>query len=136
MTLAWARVRRRLPAVPWYAPAVGGYFALVALVAWLGRRVGCSAELCLFKRLTGLPCPTCGTTRGALLILGGRPLEGFLCNPLVFAVAAAAVLVVVVRLAAGRAVRIRLSRRERIALWWTFAALAAANWLYVILYVH
>jgi len=35
----------------------------------------------LFKRVTGVPCPSCGTTRSVLSILKGDVLEGILWNP-------------------------------------------------------
>jgi len=37
--------------------------------------------VCLFKRVTGVPCPSCGTTRSVLSILKGDILEGILWNP-------------------------------------------------------
>ena len=44
---------------------------------------------CTFRALTGLPCPTCGSTRALLALAGGHPVEAFLWNPLVVALAAA-----------------------------------------------
>ncbi len=38
---------------------------------------------CTFRHLTGFPCPTCGSTRAALALASGHPLEAFLWNPLV-----------------------------------------------------
>ena len=38
--------------------------------------------LCLLKATTGLPCPSCGTTRSVLLLLQGCIQEGILLNPL------------------------------------------------------
>lgn len=37
--------------------------------------------VCLFKQVTGIPCPSCGTTRSVLSILKGDILEGILWNP-------------------------------------------------------
>lgn len=36
------------------------------------------------RLITGFPCPGCGGTRAALLILQGRPQEAFRMNPAVF----------------------------------------------------
>jgi hypothetical protein len=47
---------------------------------------------CVFRSITGVPCPTCGATRGALALLDGRLIDGLAFNPLV---ATAAVLFVV-----------------------------------------
>jgi hypothetical protein len=44
---------------------------------------------CLLRSLTGIPCPTCGATRGALALLDGRLLEALALNPLVTAGAVA-----------------------------------------------
>ncbi len=35
---------------------------------------------CLFFVLTGLRCPSCGITRGILLLLKGEPLKAMACN--------------------------------------------------------
>jgi hypothetical protein len=37
---------------------------------------------CPFRALTGLPCLSCGTTRTAVALLGGRPLDALATNPL------------------------------------------------------
>lgn len=37
--------------------------------------------VCLVKRVTGVPCPSCGTTRSVLSILKGDILEGIQWNP-------------------------------------------------------
>jgi len=38
---------------------------------------------CTFRSLTGIPCPTCGATRGVLALLHHHPGQAFLLNPLV-----------------------------------------------------
>jgi hypothetical protein len=38
---------------------------------------------CVLREITGLPCPTCGATRGALALLEGRFVDAVLLNPLV-----------------------------------------------------
>jgi hypothetical protein len=37
---------------------------------------------CLFKRITGIPCPSCGSTRSILELASGHFQEAFLLNPL------------------------------------------------------
>jgi Protein of unknown function (DUF2752) len=37
---------------------------------------------CPFRRLTGIPCPTCGTTRAAVALLGGHLGAALALNPL------------------------------------------------------
>jgi 1,6-anhydro-N-acetylmuramate kinase len=45
--------------------------------------------VCPFKRLTGLPCLSCGTTRAALALLRGDLAVAFHFNPLATALGAA-----------------------------------------------
>ena len=37
--------------------------------------------LCIFKNITGVPCPSCGTTRAIQLILHGKIIESLYMNP-------------------------------------------------------
>jgi hypothetical protein len=37
--------------------------------------------VCLFKRITGIPCPSCGSTRSVLSILKGDFIGALLWNP-------------------------------------------------------
>ena len=37
---------------------------------------------CAFRAITGVPCPTCGTTHAAVALLHGRLLAAFAANPL------------------------------------------------------
>jgi hypothetical protein len=39
-------------------------------------------EVCLFKMVTGIPCPSCGSTRSAINLLKGNWFQGFYINPL------------------------------------------------------
>lgn len=36
---------------------------------------------CIFKNVTGIPCPSCGTTRAVQLILQGKIIESLYMNP-------------------------------------------------------
>ena len=38
--------------------------------------------VCLFKNLSGMPCPSCGSTRAILLLLEGNLLDSVKMNPL------------------------------------------------------
>ncbi|HPR64683.1 MAG TPA: DUF2752 domain-containing protein [Thermoanaerobaculia bacterium] len=37
---------------------------------------------CVFHQMTGYPCPTCGSTRAALTLLHGHPIQALAYNPL------------------------------------------------------
>jgi hypothetical protein len=41
-------------------------------------------EVCLIKKLTNVPCPSCGSTRSMLSILNGEYWQGLKWNPLGF----------------------------------------------------
>ena len=110
--------------------------ATVALAAaWLLLRI--PVPPCVFHRLTGLPCPTCGATRCAVHLLHLRPGQAFLMNPLLFlgfvAIAvydAYALIVLVFRLPRVRDLRLppRAARLVRIGV----AVVVLANWAYLI----
>ncbi len=89
---------------------------------------------CRFRTLTGLPCPTCGTSHAAVAMLQGHLGEAFAANPLM---SVAALLVLVGGLAAP--FWVLLARRrlppvpERVPRWALVAALALAllNWAFL-----
>ncbi|MBN2582477.1 MAG: DUF2752 domain-containing protein [Planctomycetes bacterium] len=123
----------RLPHVPWWAVAI--------IVLWLilvgGTEIAqhyahVDVSLCAFKRLTGLPCPSCGSTRAAESLLAGHPVRAWLYNPLISTVVAMAGAVLGVRLVAARAVRLDMSQREIHAATLLLIALVLINWAYLI----
>lgn len=56
--------------------------AIAALAPW-ARSVARALPACPFRSLTGIPCPTCGTTHALLALLALHPLRAFAFNPLV-----------------------------------------------------
>ena len=40
-----------------------------------------AAEVCLFKRVTNIPCPSCGSTRAVLSLINGDFLKSLYINP-------------------------------------------------------
>jgi hypothetical protein len=133
--IAWVHVRRR-PNWPWWS--------ILLVVLWTGlgsanlllaASAGQPQALCLFKHLTGRPCPTCGFTRGALLLLSGHPIQGWLHNPLLFSLLAGFAVMTGVRVVLARGLTVRPRRQEKKAVWIMALVLFALNWLYVIRYV-
>ncbi len=53
-------------------------FTLLALERWTGMEV----PACLFKRVTGYPCPTCGSTRAMESLLHAKVGNALALNPL------------------------------------------------------
>lgn len=45
-----------------------------------------SAEVCLFKYVTNIPCPSCGSTRSVISIIKGDFATSMLLNPLGFVI--------------------------------------------------
>jgi len=135
MKIDVVQVCRRPQWPVWAVIVVLGWLALGGAAVWLSSyhdRVVC---LCLIKRFTGLPCPTCGFTRGVLSLLSGRPGQVWLYNPLLFSVLALFIAVTGIRILFARGLRIRLTRTEGAVAWLIAAVLLAANWAYVIFYV-
>jgi hypothetical protein len=70
------------------APPLGLIFGGVLVLGLLAARVwlglGLFRPQCPLHAWTGLPCPTCGTTRMLEALFAGRLLEAFSWNPLVF----------------------------------------------------
>jgi len=50
-------------------------------------------SVCLFKEITGLPCPSCGTTRSLGLLMHGEFRESLMMNPFGMLLALALVVV-------------------------------------------
>jgi len=130
------KVPRRLDWPWWSVAIVLGWLGLVAASVALSQAKGFEISLCMFKKLTGLPCPTCGATRGCLSILHGHIIDGWLFNPMLFTIFGLWVASVALRLGFGRAVKFNLSRRQRIISWIAITVMVLVNWAYLIAYVH
>ena len=76
------RAPRRWPEVGFAPVAVGIVWAALVVVFVLVKPAGTEATPCLFRNATGLPCPTCGSTRAALAVADGRLLDAVMLNPL------------------------------------------------------
>jgi hypothetical protein len=90
---------------------------------------------CNFRSLTGIPCPTCGTTRAATAFLNGDLLTAFAANPLaataglLFVVGAPVAVLWTIARWPLPALPTPLPRWSRIAV----VALIAVNWVFVII---
>lgn len=70
----WMQVRREIFGLAFI-------LCIVGIVISIAHHMGIS--LCLFRRLTGLPCPCCGMTRACFAVLKGNLVEAVRSNPLV-----------------------------------------------------
>ena len=91
--------------------------------------------LCPLKRLLGVPCPSCGTTRALVRLLHGEVCGAFELQPLAtgaVCLLTPAALAVRLALGAGRARALLAAAARRPAFWCAVAAAVLANWVYVI----
>lgn len=110
---------------------VGFWGALVVLGILQEGRGTPAPETCLFHRLVGHPCPTCGSTRVVLGFAQGSWGEALRLNPLVAVGLVLTGLWLGSRLLTGRALRLEASPRERTLLLLGGLVLLALNWLWV-----
>ncbi len=102
-------------------------------LAWLHR---CGVSVCLFRRLTGVPCLTCGATRAFAALLAGDWTGALNLQPL--AVVGSAGLGAACAVYAGffflrrRVVCVRFERSERRVFCVAVMVLAVLNWLYLV----
>ncbi len=92
---------------------------------------------CLFKKLTGLPCPTCGATRAVVHLAHGDISHAFMMNPLTAAGVLAAIFFflysIITLLFELPRFRVLLRESESKAIRWGSAALLLAQWLYLLM---
>ena len=80
----WHPTPRHLPG-PWYLYAsLVLWAAWVGLIQWIGVWTGTPLIVYSLRRLTGIPCPTCGGTRMVMALLNGHLWDALLFNPLLF----------------------------------------------------
>lgn len=130
--VSWVRVPRR-PDWPWWSVAlVVGWGGLVATALYLEQRTGVEVSLCLFRRITGFPCLTCGSTRAVLSLGAGDLAQALAHNPLVLLVLALVALSLILRLALGREIHLAPPPLLRRLAWVLVFVVALANWAYLI----
>ena len=111
------------------------WLALVAAGACWGEYTHREITLCPFRRLTGLPCPGCGSTRAVMSLLHGEPAKALAWNPLVTAALCLFAGVAALRLGAARKVHVELGPVQRRIALAGLVGLFLANWVYVLLWV-
>jgi len=73
-----------------------GFILLLGTLALLPERTAVPFPPCVFKQLSGLPCPFCGGTRSAQALLHGDWSRALYLNPLAFAAVGAFALAIIV----------------------------------------
>ena len=122
----------RLPRLPlWLLTIVGLMLCAVALIAALGVAAERAVVVCNLRRITGAPCPTCGSTRLVLAAISGRPIEAFWFNPLVMVALVTGAGVLGFRLLTAQRLRLNLTGRARRRACAIVVLLFLANWTYL-----
>lgn len=95
-------------------------------------------DLCIFSNLTGMPCPSCGSTRSVMCLLHGDPVGAIRINP--FGILVAFIMIVTPVWLIFDLVRRKESLYEiycktediirRPAVAFTLATLVMANWIW------
>ena len=113
----------------------GGVLLLGAGLAALWFRLGLPRPVCLLREWTGIPCPTCGSTRLVEALLAGDVGGALAQNPLVFVVLVAMGLWALASAAAWlfgmKTPRVVLSAGERVALRVGAVVAVLAGWTYL-----
>lgn len=113
-------------------PALLVTWAALVGVFILLKPAGSDATLCVFRNVTGAPCPACGSSRAALAAVRGRPLDAFMLNPFITVAGVALAAWLIARVGFRRRIEIDLGPRQTILAWIAVAVLFGANWAYVI----
>jgi hypothetical protein len=135
MKIELVHVSRRPPWPLWAVLIVFLWSALGISLVWLSVHFHRPLQLCLIKHLTGVACPTCGFTRGALSLLGGHAAQAWLYNPLLYSAIVLFFATTAVRIIWARRLCINFSGTERKAAWILAGVLFFINWVYVIFFV-
>ena len=112
---------------------VAGTCTLMVYVLYLAKQI--PRIPCVFKTLTGYPCPTCGATRVIRSLFQFDIVSAFLRNPLLFlagVVFAAWVFYGFYMLFSGKKVQVVLTESEKRFLRWGIMILFFLNWIYLV----
>lgn len=108
------------------------WVALVVLSLVVGHFTKVDQSLCLFRRITGQPCATCGGTRATMDLVRGEFVDALRMNPLVtfawFVVPVGSAWHLLRRHRGLPGVRRPMENR----LWIAAGLLLAANWAYLL----
>jgi len=122
-----------MPSVPlWALALVGGWGLLIGMAVGLQRITGLHYEACLFRNITGHPCPSCGSTRIVLGFLEGDGLQVARLNPGVWTAMLGTTLLLTIRMLFGCRIRLVADARERRWLLGAGLLLVLLDWWWVL----
>jgi hypothetical protein len=130
------RLKKRSPDQIEFGIIYGGIALVILGAGWLQSILSFAPD-CVFKGLTGIPCPTCGATRSVVHLSHGDILSAFTMNPLTTLCLMTAVLCFIYGLmsAAFHLPRIGFffTDKERIAMRAGVVTLLLVQWAYLII---
>lgn len=116
-----------------------GSIAALCILAVKFLPIAHLAPSCVFRGMSGIPCPTCGATRAFLSMATGNFLDAVTMNPLVVILVSAAIVSclysVVSLFCSMRRITFFPSEREKDGMRITAVMIVLLNWGYV-LYTH
>lgn len=127
-------LKKRTPGQIEFGIVYGG-IALLALMVARFLPVLSFAPSCVFKGLTGVPCPTCGSTRSIVRLSHGDLAASLLMNPLMSMTLIAALVVfaysLITLITDVPRIGVSFSEQEKDMIRTLSVLLILANWLYV-----
>jgi len=130
------RANTRQPS-PEFRTGVTGLSLLCLAAILCGLLPESFQPVCLYRRVSGIPCFSCGSTRAAEYVLAGDVVAAFRIQPLataafLFAALYGLYLVLVLLSPCPRVSIKRWGRRQSVLLFAVGAILATLNWCYLI----
>ena len=126
----------RLPRYPWWAIGIVTiWLILVAAGKVVSLLHDAPIPTCIFKRITGHPCPTCGLTRAVEAMIHIKPVDAWLFNPFFFSLGLIWIAGLLFRMVAGRRIIVILNRREKYLVVSILMATFLWNWYYLIRFI-
>ncbi len=105
--IRFERTSRWLRPSKWVIGIVG-VWGVTILATWVANRhLAEPIELCMVRRSTGHPCPTCGSTRLVLSLFQGNIVGAIQINPFVFAALVVGALLLLIRVVLARRLVVR-----------------------------
>ena len=112
-------------------------FVLGAFMAKLWMGLNLPFPVCLLRKLTGVPCPTCGCTRSLAAWTRLDVGQAFVLNPLFFLVCVSVLIWFAARAIESKSARTLLPALAEVLKkhlgWKVFAAAVLINWIYLCL---
>jgi hypothetical protein len=112
-----------------------GTIAVAALSAVRLLPVLSLAPSCAFKMITGIPCPTCGSTRSLVHLASGDIFAAFMMNPLTTASFIVSILFLLYGIVALLfdlpRIKFLLTKKEGMTVRFCAVALLLAEWIYL-----